>query len=263
MAMIKCPECSKDISDKAAFCPHCGHDMKNSKFTVCEECGTRIPEGNTYCPECGCPCTKAAPENKMPKLKDAAPKEKNKKKSKKTIIIILSVLVILAVVAAIVISEVNKNNYKNSMIETANDITAAESTAENHAGLMRDVWNNCIFEIADSVTDVYTKDYNDYFYSDFNDAINNLENDQDYQKEEIELVSDETKIETEMAELKNPPKSLQSQYDALIKLYEDYLVVKELATDASGMSLATYSTKLNDAKSEFSKQFIAVKVCFS
>lgn len=24
MAMIKCPECSKDISDKAASCPNCG-----------------------------------------------------------------------------------------------------------------------------------------------------------------------------------------------------------------------------------------------
>ena len=27
MAMIKCPECGKDISDKAASCPHCGNPM--------------------------------------------------------------------------------------------------------------------------------------------------------------------------------------------------------------------------------------------
>ena len=24
MALIKCPECGKEISDKAEFCPHCG-----------------------------------------------------------------------------------------------------------------------------------------------------------------------------------------------------------------------------------------------
>jgi len=31
MALIKCPEpeCSKLISDKAEFCPHCGHPIRN------------------------------------------------------------------------------------------------------------------------------------------------------------------------------------------------------------------------------------------
>ena len=24
MALIKCPECSKEVSDKAKTCPHCG-----------------------------------------------------------------------------------------------------------------------------------------------------------------------------------------------------------------------------------------------
>ena len=27
MALIKCPECGKEISDKAASCPHCGNPM--------------------------------------------------------------------------------------------------------------------------------------------------------------------------------------------------------------------------------------------
>ena len=30
MAMIKCPECSKDISDEARVCPHCGFKLFNS-----------------------------------------------------------------------------------------------------------------------------------------------------------------------------------------------------------------------------------------
>ena len=27
MALINCPECAKQISDKAGSCPHCGHPM--------------------------------------------------------------------------------------------------------------------------------------------------------------------------------------------------------------------------------------------
>lgn len=28
MALIKCPECSKEISDQATACPHCGYSLK-------------------------------------------------------------------------------------------------------------------------------------------------------------------------------------------------------------------------------------------
>jgi uncharacterized membrane protein YvbJ len=28
MALIACPECAKEISDKALICPHCGHPMR-------------------------------------------------------------------------------------------------------------------------------------------------------------------------------------------------------------------------------------------
>ena len=28
MALTKCPECSGDLSDKAASCPHCGYPMR-------------------------------------------------------------------------------------------------------------------------------------------------------------------------------------------------------------------------------------------
>ena len=31
MALIKCPECSNDISDSAKSCPHCGYRIKNPR----------------------------------------------------------------------------------------------------------------------------------------------------------------------------------------------------------------------------------------
>lgn len=40
MALIKCPECGKEISDKAGECPNCGYpleDMRVEKEEVAEE----------------------------------------------------------------------------------------------------------------------------------------------------------------------------------------------------------------------------------
>ena len=31
MALIKCPECSKDVSDKAQSCPNCGYELKQDR----------------------------------------------------------------------------------------------------------------------------------------------------------------------------------------------------------------------------------------
>ena len=31
MSLIKCPECSKEVSNKSHFCIHCGHPFNNSQ----------------------------------------------------------------------------------------------------------------------------------------------------------------------------------------------------------------------------------------
>ena len=36
MALIKCPECGKDVSDKAVRCPHCGMPL-NEIHSVTQE----------------------------------------------------------------------------------------------------------------------------------------------------------------------------------------------------------------------------------
>ena len=32
MALIQCPECSKDVSDQSQHCPHCGYQLKGMTF---------------------------------------------------------------------------------------------------------------------------------------------------------------------------------------------------------------------------------------
>lgn len=61
MALISCPSCGKEISDKALTCPGCGYNLSDlhkeekPKPVICEECGAEIPENAAVCPNCGCP----------------------------------------------------------------------------------------------------------------------------------------------------------------------------------------------------------------
>ena len=58
MALIKCPECNKEISDKATACSNCGFPLneeipkiENSGMNVCPRCG-KFYCNQEYCPDC-------------------------------------------------------------------------------------------------------------------------------------------------------------------------------------------------------------------
>lgn len=57
MALIKCIECSREISDKAAACPHCGcpapaPEPATPDKVMCPSCGAQYPFNEPFCP-CG------------------------------------------------------------------------------------------------------------------------------------------------------------------------------------------------------------------
>lgn len=51
MAIIKCPECGHQISDKAPVCPSCGVEIAG-KITRCSYCGEIYLKGDIVCPHC-------------------------------------------------------------------------------------------------------------------------------------------------------------------------------------------------------------------
>ncbi len=51
MALIRCPECGREISDTAINCPHCGYSFEKMKF--CKFCGEKIPADSEICTKCG------------------------------------------------------------------------------------------------------------------------------------------------------------------------------------------------------------------
>lgn len=48
MAMIKCPKCNEDVSDKSTKCVHCGHVLIEEPKLFCEECGNEIKKVIRY-----------------------------------------------------------------------------------------------------------------------------------------------------------------------------------------------------------------------
>ena len=53
MALIKCSECGKEISDKAKTCPNCGNAV--TTYVKCSDCGERFVSSDLSCSNCGCP----------------------------------------------------------------------------------------------------------------------------------------------------------------------------------------------------------------
>lgn len=58
MALIKCPECGNEVSDKAETCIHCGCPLKSEQTVTCTECGQEVSSKAETCPYCGGPITK-------------------------------------------------------------------------------------------------------------------------------------------------------------------------------------------------------------
>lgn len=58
MALITCPECGGQVSDKATFCPKCGYPINSSNdraVSVCPRCGNAVPPNSKFCGRCGNP----------------------------------------------------------------------------------------------------------------------------------------------------------------------------------------------------------------
>lgn len=68
MAIITCPECGKEISDKAEVCIHCGFPLKQAinrnqirAEKTCPECGEKVDINTKVCPKCAYPFPKKNP----------------------------------------------------------------------------------------------------------------------------------------------------------------------------------------------------------
>lgn len=275
MALIKCPNCDKDVSDKAKSCPACGHvlieepvtEEKAPEIHVCEECGAQLPADATSCPSCGCPVPVSIQKGEEAPQKvevTAVNLPKMQKKTKAAVGIIITAALLFAVAAFLFIG-LSKQNAAAEYAENLDNATYmmlnGAVQAEDAGNLIKSVWYNSIHEERDSETDKYTRmNYGTgSFYDDFNDALGNLFADADFRSTLSSIESNQDSVASIMKDLKNPPEEFEDAYDAIREYYDAYLALTNLAIDPSG-SLTTFSSNFNDADTEVVNCYNAMKL---
>jgi hypothetical protein len=198
MAMIKCPECGAEISDKAKKCIHCGKVLIKEKASakVCSECGKEVPMDTTECPYCGCPIDEPTPGETSISTNQTV-NEQSKKKKTKIIIPIVVVIVIVAIVSVV---------YNVKVIKPKNTYNEAVALLEKGKYDEANELFNKIKGYSDVETIQEQLKYESYAYSAINSLKQYLKNPDSYQPYEITFYASmgtgESSSENETAEEK-------------------------------------------------------------
>ena len=220
MALIKCPECKKKISDVAEKCPNCGKTI------------TEADIGSAY--------------------------EQNKKweKRKKIAIIIISIIVVIAIGGSVtyyfvkqnekrieeqrkheekkkaeekeeqkkIQEEKNKRESKRKFVRKSQDLMShtdnVVSDLSKSANKITSTWLNCIYKDKDKETNKWTLKKNGKF-KDFSTAVMDCVEDTIYGDKINNEYSDFTNMLIEWQNLKND-EYIRSEYEAIIDDIDEY-----------------------------------------
>lgn len=257
MAMVQCPECGKQISDKAAKCLYCGCEFVSNDKKTCVECGEELTEGETVCHVCGCPVDMVSTSPQQVEVTGVKISNKSKK-----IFIGIAVAVVVTVAAIAGIMQIQRQDAAKTFGENLELATitmlSGAGDAENCGNLIKQVWFNAIYEKLDSKTDQYTRP-DGYFVDDFNTALQNLFSDASFSEEISTIKNNQSMVQSLMKELKDPPNEYEDAYEALLKFYDAYTNLVNLVTGPSG-SLQTFSSNFNDADSKTLNNYKAMSL---
>lgn len=263
-----CPQCggqmleeidSNEVANKVELstCPECGHGIENDMNT-CSYCGYIIPTNESSIDteesaEFGDIETNA--ESFVTDEVEAKPIPKKKKKGLLIAIPIIAIVIIIAIIiGGVSSSQEKKANYVENLNKATNTMLNSAAEAETAGNLIVKVWYNAIFDEYDEETNKFTRGT-----SDFNEALQNLFNDEEFSEDISDLENDKLEVEAIMSSLKNPPEEYEKCYDALLTFYTDYCQLIEMATDPSS-SYNKYSQDLNDVIASIVEDFRTVQM---
>lgn len=285
MAMISCPNCGKQISDRAKACPGCGYVLHKKEEAIeeqpkkifCEECGTEITPDMEVCPNCGCPIEKSGTESTDKEPSDVQAvevrkiniqvDESGKQKVKK-----IGIIATLAIVALVVAlfgyrayqtqkEDKAKQQYQSDLKVATTTMLTGGTIAEDAGGLIHDVWYDTIYENDRASTRKYTKKSSYSFNDDFNTSLMKLMFDDDFSKKLDEIKGNQDSVRQYMKDLKNPPEGCEDAYGDLKTLYDWYTKLTELAVNPSG-NLNSYTSSFNEADQGFANAYKTMQMHF-
>lgn len=236
MALIKCPECNSDISDKSAFCPQCGYPINGER---------------------------QYPGIDGPQKVELTSVNLSKPKSLIRVIGLVLTIVMVSLIAFFGIKKNNElkaqkefettfNTYIDSLQVLQIEMLNGAADAEDLTNLISMVWKNAIYEERDPLTDKYTRTTYG-FVDDFNIALGNLFRDSTTRSTVSDIEDGQLAVQNAMKELQNPPLGLEKAYDTLSELFLAYRSYTDLAVSPSG-SLQSF----NESRRTKSDQFITV-----
>lgn len=235
MALINCPECSKEISDKVKACPHCGYPFEEQR-SVSQTKNQPVKEVNT-----------------------------TPQKSKAKKLLLTGIPIVLVIVALIIgIGYINKktdeknaerlyksnyNQYIANLSSVHGLMLTGAADAEGLNDLTAKVWYNAIYEERDYQTDEFTRP-DGTFVDDFNDALYNLSLADSTIKVVSDIKDNQNQVKALMQKAQNPPDGLEVCYDTVTEMYSAYIALTDLAVYPSG-SLKSFTENKNEKVDDF------------
>lgn len=185
MALISCPECEKEISDKVKNCPHCGYPLINDTPQKVEVTGVNLENG-----------------------------------SKRKALISVAAIAVLALITYGIITLINSNrakDYSENLSGTVVLMLANASECESMCNTISTTWRNAIFDDYDKYNKGYL-DFNQALQNLFDDStikteIESIKNNDDTIAESIRSLQDPP---NEFKDIHNDILELYGDYQGLV-----------------------------------------------
>jgi hypothetical protein len=230
MALISCPECGKDISDKVKACPHCG-------YPLVEETQVNV-------------------QPQPVELKSVNLTNRDPAKTRKILLAGFGVILFFALLAIVAFlgndqkQKARKNDYIDKVVSVRSMMLDGSSAAETLANLTAQVWQDTIYENLDPKTSKFTLSKYGGFNSDFNTSLNALFSDTNTQVTIGYIEDNQQSVSDLMKELKDPPVGMEICSESLMELYSAYQGITDLAINPKG-SLSTFIPSKNEKVDKF------------
>ena len=252
MALINCPNCNKEISDKAKVCVGCGHQILDDantekRMVTCPECGGIADSLTDICSNCGYPL------NSLGIKADEKQKSKSIFKKKWFWISAICFMLLISIVL-FVANRARNENYNIEICTAVDEMMAVSADAENVGNQICSVWNNAIFDKDNENTAKYTSGTKD-----FNEALSNLFADEEFTGKITSIRNKQSEIDTYLGKLKNPPEKFEDAYDEFKELYYAYSDYVDFVILCKG-SYNTYTEDLSKKSSALMENYREIKV---
>jgi|GEM_PF-4942410 len=228
--------------------------MPDNNRKYCPKCGTELNEDANYCSKCGYSFFNTPTENKK----------------HFSVGWIIALLVVGASLFGVVKYEQDFQKEQkqielyNSCVNAVNDMYSAAAYAEDTCNMIVNVWHDAIYKENDSDTIQYVTNDSGYFYSDFNDALAEYGESDEYTDNVNEIKQYDSEVLKSMKSIRGAEDT--GKYSKLVEkveeLYDSYLKFVNLPIYING-SYKSFNEDFENYDNEFFELYRTIPSYFT